>query len=242
MEFAIINENRDIRFASTTEMRLLFTYICDPYMEVDYTEVGDFIHIYDLYDDNCEFFVKIKKDKLRKILKQWEEISEGNAKNILVKKEDEDFVFEDSEYGVRGGWLRQTRAVDIEGLSFEKSNIFNKLKEPFNGECHYILQEDLKKSKFINKYCDQKGVVTSDIKFQKDFTVNHVFFPEGLTADDIRQKIIESLGRLTVKKYVEVKDKVFSFYDRTKEGIIIQTIINNKGEILTAYPIFGRME
>jgi len=39
-----------------------------------------------------------------------------------------------------------------------------------------------------------------------------------------------------------VKDKIFSFYGYEDGGIKIRTIVNSEGEILTAYPIFGRMK
>jgi len=233
MEFAIIDEDYDVAFASTLEMRLLFSNICD-YQGESYDEkVGEYIHIYDPYDDNYEFFVKIKEDRLREIERQWEEVRKKRPAKIFVKREGENFVFEVVEYEPR-----KVDEIDLDSVKIESSDIFNKSDKTFNGGFHHLPKSKDKDFELLNKYCDQKDIITSDVKFKEDFTVNHSFFPEGWSVDKVKKKVLESINKLSVQKYVEVKDRVFSFYGNTEgEAITIQTIINDKGEILTAYPI-----
>jgi len=238
MEFAIVDEDNDVVFASTQRMRLLCTYVCYHLMEGTYDdEVGDYTHIYDAYDDDETFFAKIKTEKLIEMMNQWEEISKKKPKQVFIKKEGENFIFDCSKYE-----SKEMSKLDLTNLNFTKNNIFNLPKETFNGGFHYIPKEKNKSFEIKNKFCDEYGVITGDIKFQKDFTVNHSFFPENWTIDEIKEQIIKSINKSLTEKYVEIEDEIFSFYGYSDGAITIQTIVNNKGEILTAYPIPWRMK
>ena len=238
MEIAVIDENHDIVFASTSEMRLLFVYVCDPYKEVDWEEVDGFMHIYDLYDDSIPS-VKIKKDKLTKISEQWKKISKQTSKRICARKEGESFVFKELNCGLCKRDWGKIKEIGLEDLDFEESNIFNEPGEVFNGGFHYILETVLEKRNYslTNKCLGKHCVFTGDIKFAKDFTVNHSFFPKCWTSNEVKNQIVKALDSSKCK-YVEVKDKIFSIYGYAKKGITIQVLVSDKNEILTAYPIF----
>jgi len=236
MEFAIVNVNYDlISFASTPEMRLLFTYVCNSSMETYDMEVEDYIRIYDAYDDDDSFFVTIKKDKLIEITRQWDMIRKKKPKLVFIKKEGEGFKFEGSEYEPR-----KIDQVNLNNVDIESSDIFNKSEKIFDGGFHYLPKGKDKDFELINKYSDKKGIITSDVRLKEDFTVNHSFFPEDWSVDKIKKKVLESITDLAAKKYVEIEDKIFSIYGYTDEAITVQAIIDDKGKILTAYPIFKK--
>lgn len=229
MEIAII-ERSDVRFATTSEMRLLFTYICDPWPMTYDEVVGDDIYIYDAYDD--QLFVKMKERKVNELSDQLEKVNKQKPNKILVRKENEEFIFEGSEYN----WDKMNE-ITLVDLNFEDSDIFKLPDKFFDGGFHYIPKEGKQYFEFINKYYDKNEVVASDVKLEKDLIVNHLFFPENWSVDYVKMQILKSLNHPGVKKYVEVSDKVFSFYGYADEAITIQTMINNKGEVVTAYPI-----
>jgi len=234
MEF-VIASNSGVHFASTTEMRLLFTYICDPHIEEYYYEIkDDYTYIHDFYEN--QLFVKIKNNKLIELSNQWQEIDKKNKKMLFIKKKGTSFIFENLKYN----W-KQAKKIESKFLNFDKSNLLETPNKIFNGGFHYITKEN-KNFNLVNKYYDEYKVITSDIKFKEDFTVNHSFFPKEWSIIMVKEKIIESLDRSVAERYIMVQDKVFCFYGYSKEGILIQTAINNKKEILTAYPIFRRIK
>jgi len=242
MDIAVIDENHHVVFASTTEMRLLFTYICDPYKEVDWEEVDGFMYIYDLYDDEGSVPpVKIRKEKRIEILEQWRKIKAQSSKQILVRKEGENFIFKEVDYGrSRQAWKRE-KAINLEGLKFKNSNIFKEPGEIFNGGFHYIseIKSKEKNYKLMNESYGRYCVFMSDMMLTKDFTINHAFFPRCWTSIEVKNQIVKALNSLLNKcKYVEVEDKIFSIYGHARKGTTIQVLINDKNEVLTAYPIF----
>jgi len=242
MNIAVIDENHGVAFASTTEMRLLFVYVCDPYKQVDWEEIDGFMYIYDIYDDDGSIPpVKIKKEKLATILEQWKKISNETSKKILVRKEGENFIFREMLYGkIKPTWGRG-KIINLDDVSFEKSNIFRSSENFFNGGFHYISKTESEKKNYrlMNKSCGRHCVFMGDVMLTKDFTVNHAFFPRCWSSDEVKSQIVRSLNNLLNKcKYIEVEDKIFSVYGYAKKGITIQVLINDKNEILTAYPIF----
>ena len=232
MIFAII-EGDSVVASSDQEMYVLLTYISGSLLSNElYCEKidGDYLYIYDNFDDPYEEnpLVKIKNEKINELFKQLAEVKKNNPKKVFIKKEGENFIFEGSEYSPR-----KIDEVNLKSLNFDKIDIFNEPCSTFNGGFHCLPKED-NNYEIAKKYCYKKCLSAADIKFKNDFTVNHSLFYEKLSIDEIKQKIIESINDSSVTKYVEIEDKIFSFYGYSK-GISILSIVNNKGEILTAF-------
>jgi len=222
-------------------MHILFSYICETYEATDEEEIGDYVYIYDAYDESKKFFVKMKKEKLKKIENQWAEVYKKKPTMVFIKKEGENYTFDDSGYGqIKIGYNCEKR--EIKRINFEKNNIFKIPGKIFDGGFHHVTKKNKKYFELINRYSDEDNVIVASIKFEDDFTVNHAFFPENWSIEYIKKQILKSLKYLFARKYIEVENKIFSFYGKADGGITIQTIFNNKGEILTAYPLIGKIK
>lgn len=237
MIFALIDEDGNVIASSDEETYYLFEYVCSPYEnEIAMgNNVGEKTIIYDAFDPDCKPCVEIKNSDLEKLFKQWSEIIKKRPKKVFIKKEGNDYIFEGVEFAPR-----MVEQIDLKNLSFDKIDIFNEPEEKFNGGFHYANTNKNKNSEILNKIYSVKKSFGADIKFKNDFTINHSFFPEEFSTDEVKIKIIEALNYIGLLRYTEIDNKIFSFFGFAKCGMALHIIVNNKNEILTAYPNLWR--
>jgi len=217
---------------------------CIGWYYVELKKIDDYISIYLTYTkldfENC---LEVEKEYLKEILKEWIEILKKNPREIVI-------TFIDDEIKLKGRHFEHSKFDELDlkkcvftdlpekkifSFNSEKIEINNRKSEVFCGGFHF--EENLQKSDIdiFNESTLGSKVASIDFKFRDNLYLNHAFFPRDWNKEKIKNSILRILNNQSFER-IEVENKVLSVVG-FQEHVEIKVIINNKCEILAAYPI-----
>ena len=65
---------------------------------------------------------------------------------------------------------------------------------------------------------------------------NHTFFPNEWSRERVIDEIASAFKEGRMKEFPQ---QICDFQGRSKSGVLIRGYLNNSGEIMTAFPVFG---
>jgi len=200
---------------------------------------------FDFSEDEQSYYYKnaftTTVETMKIILEKWKIILDKKPTFVILKKVADDIIFQEDYRD------------DIE-LDFSQAKLtqlaLNHLLEPtiknelFYGGYH--LRNSSQNLEMSNQLVGDANVMSFDIKFAKDFTFNHVFFPSSWNENKLREEIIHLFEEERAKD-MEVITKCFNkrgtffILDRPSEEFVwMRLIFNEKLEVVTCYPIFRK--
>jgi len=199
---------------------------------------------YGSLEDNMRYYshaLIMSRKKFIKMLRKWYVISVINPTFVIVKKVGDKITFrEDYRKNIELD-LAKSQLPEITYNHLIKPNIKNDL---FYGGYH--LRNSSQKLEMSNQLVGDAGVMSFDIRFAKDFTFNHAFFPSSWDKKRLKKEIIQSLKRGKIKELpffekFSNENGTFFILDRPSEEYVwMRLICNEKLEVVTCYPIFRK--
>lgn len=206
-------------------------------------KIKDQIFLYDILDDFHSYFFIATIQNFKKLLNDWIKTLKKNPREIIIKKDDNIFIeglhFGPSkfdEFDQTNCNFEEAAEKNIFDFQSKKIKINEIEKEIFSGGFHSFNKKNIKYNniEIINESSLINKVITMDFKFKDNFYINHAFFPKDWDIDKIKNAILNILKEKS-NGQIEIEDKIIIFLGLIN-NISIKIFINEKFEILTAYP------
>jgi len=189
--------------------------------------------------DYCyEYAFTTTLEKFTEILEKWKEITIKKPHFVIIKHIGEDILFEED--------YREEVEFDLSQAKLPEKVLKNicepKIKNGlFYGGFH--LKSDNEQIEMSNKLVADKNILSFDVKFEKDFTFNHAFFPADWDTNRLKRELLTELrNEAKVTQYLpEKKRNYFIIWELADDMTLMRVILDENLNIITCYPVFRKI-